>query len=134
MKSYRELRQIDSFEERFRYLRLYGVVGEDTFGFNRYVNQTFYRSSDWKSIRNQVIIRDNGCDLGIVDRPILHRVQIHHINPVTIEQLENEDPILFDMDNLICTSVLTHRAIHYGDESLLMEDYTPRRAGDTKLW
>ncbi len=134
IKSYNELVQLPTFKERFDYLRLYGKVGEDTFGFARYVNQSFYTSDKWRSVRNQVIIRDNGCDLGIQDRSILYRIQVHHINPVSLEQLENDDSALFDLNNLICTDPMTHRAIHYGDESLLMEDYTPRRPGDTKLW
>lgn len=134
IKSYNELIQLPTFKERFDYLRLYGKVGEDIFGFARYVNQSFYTSDKWRSVRNQVIIRDNGCDLGIQDRAILYRIQVHHINPVSLEQLENDDPSLFDLNNLICTDPMTHRAIHYGDESLLMEDYTPRRPGDTKLW
>ena len=134
IKSYNELVQLPTFKERFDYLRLYGKVGEDIFGFSRYVNQSFYTSDKWRSVRNQVIIRDNGCDLGIQDRVILYRIQVHHINPVSLEQLENDDLVLFDLNNLICTDPMTHRAIHYGDESLLMEDYTPRRPGDTKLW
>lgn len=134
IKTYHELIQLPTFKERFDYLKLYGKVGEDIFGFARYVNQSFYTSRKWRSIRNEVIIRDNGCDLGIRDRNILYRIQVHHINPVSIEQLENDDSALFDLNNLICTDPMTHRAIHYGDESLLMEDYTPRRPGDTKLW
>ena len=134
LRSYNEMLQYDSFEDRFNYLKLYGSVSETIFGFSRFVNQNFYRSSDWKSVRNKVIIRDHGCDLGCDDRIIGSRIQIHHINPVTMEQLENDDPILFDMNNLICTDTTTHRAIHYGDESLLIKDYEPRRPGDTKLW
>ena len=133
-KSYNELIRLESFEERYQYLRLHGVVGEDIFGFNRWINQSFYTSREWRSARSKVIIRDNGCDLGCEDRPIIYRIQIHHINPVTMEQLENEDPILYDLNNLICTDPMTHKAIHYGDESLLVKDYEPRRPGDTKLW
>ena len=133
-KSYHEMLSFDSFEDRYNYLRLYGVVGEDVFGFGRYVNQRFYTSSDWRSARTQVIIRDNGCNLACPDRPIHGRIHVHHINPVTMEMLENEDPILFDLNNLICTDDITHRAIHYGDVSLLQQDYIPRRPGDTKLW
>lgn len=133
-KSYREMIQYSTFQERYRYLRLFGHVGEDTFGFNRYINQSFYTSSDWRAIRTQVIIRDNGYDLGCEERPIFGPIHIHHINPVSLEQLENEDPILYDLDNLICTSDITHRAIHYGDETSLVQDYVPRRPGDTKLW
>ncbi len=133
-KSYNELMSLPTFVERYRYLRLPGSVGKDTFGFARYVNQSFYNSEQWRSVRSQVIIRDNGCDLACPDRLILSRIQIHHINPVSLEQLEENDPILFDMNNLICTDFQTHRAIHYGDESLLLEDYKPRTPGDTKLW
>jgi len=133
-KSYRELLSIDSFEKRYEYLKLHGVVGENVFGFNRYVNQYFYTSEPWRRARRTVIIRDDGCNLACKDRPIAGRIQVHHINPVTLEMLENEDPILFDPDNLICTDDVTHKAIHYGDASLLQQDYIPRRPGDTKLW
>ncbi len=134
IKTYNEMMQYTSFEERYKYLRLYGFIGEDTFGFNRYINQSFYSSQDWKSVRSKVIIRDNGCDLGCSERPIYGPIQIHHITPVTLEQLENEDPLLFDLNNLVCTSIITHRAIHYGDEDSLIKDYVPRTPGDTKLW
>ena len=133
-KSYHELLTFDSFEDRYNYLRLFGIVGEDVFGFNRYINQSFYTSSIWRSIRTQAIIRDDGCNLGCKDRPIAGRIHVHHINPVTLDMLENEDPMLYDLNNLICTDDLTHRAIHYGDASLLQQDYIPRRPGDTKLW
>ena len=133
-KSYHELLTFDSFEDRYNYLRLFGVVGEDVFGFNRYLNQAFYTNPRWRSIRTQVIIRDDGCNLGCKDRPIGGRIQVHHINPVSIEMLEDDDPLLYDLNNLICTDDITHRAIHYGDASLLQQDYIPRRPGDTKLW
>lgn len=133
-KTYRELITFDSFEDRYNYLRLFGIVGEDVFGFSRYINQHFYTSSTWRSVRTQVIIRDDGCNLGCKDRPIAGRIHVHHINPVTLDMLEDEDPMLYDLDNLICTDDLTHRAIHYGDVSLLQKDYIPRRPGDTKLW
>lgn len=133
-KSYHELLTFDSFEDRYNYLRLFGVVGEDVFGFNRYLNQAFYTNPRWRSIRTQVIIRDDGCNLGCKDRPIGGRIQVHHINPVSIEMLEDDDPLLYDLNNLICTDDITHRAIHYGDASLLQQDYVPRRPGDTKLW
>lgn len=134
IKTYHEMLNFDTFEDRYNYLRLFGVVGDDVFGFGRYINQRFYSSSDWRSIRTQVIIRDNGCNLGCQDRPIQGRIQVHHITPVTMEMLENEDPLLFDLNNLVCTDDITHRAIHYGDASLLQQDYIPRRPGDTKLW
>ena len=133
-KSYHELLTFDSFEDRYNYLRLFGVVGEDVFGFNRYLNQAFYTNPRWRSIRTQVIIRDDGCNLGCKDRPIGGRIQVHHINPVSIEMLEDDNPLLYDLNNLICTDDITHRAIHYGDASLLQQDYIPRRPGDTKLW
>lgn len=133
-KSYHELLTFDTFEDRYNYLRLFGVVGEDVFGFNRYLNQAFYMNPRWRSVRTQVIVRDDGCNLGCKDRPIGGRIQVHHINPVSIEMLEDDDPMLYDLNNLICTDDITHRAIHYGDASLLQQDYVPRRPGDTKLW
>lgn len=133
-RSYRELIRLDNFEERYNYLRLYGMVGQDVFGFDRYINQAFYSSKKWRSTRSEVIIRDNGCDLAIPDREIGGTIFIHHINPITLEMFENDDPLLFDLDNLICVSRETHQAIHYGDESLLIKDYSPRQPGDTKLW
>ena len=133
-RSYRELIRLDNFEERYNYLRLYGMVGQDVFGFDRYINQAFYSSKKWRSTRSEVIIRDNGCDLAIPDREIGGAIFIHHINPITLEMFENDDPLLFDLDNLVCVSRETHQAIHYGDESLLIKDYSPRQPGDTKLW
>ena len=133
-KSYHELLTFDTFEDRYNYLRLFGVVGEDVFGFNRYLNQAFYTNPRCRSVRTQVIVRDDGCNLGCKDRPIGGRIQVHHINPVSIEMLEDDDPMLYDLNNLICTDDITHRAIHYGDASLLQQDYVPRRPGDTKLW
>lgn len=134
IKSYNELIRIPTFLERFHYLKLTGNVGDTTFGFDRYLNQRFYRSVEWKRIRSQVIVRDEGCDLAIPDRQIGGTIFIHHINPITIEMFENDDPLLYDEDNLICVSRDTHSAIHFGDESLLIMDYTPRQPGDTKLW
>lgn len=134
IKSYNELIRIPTFLERFHYLKLTGNVGDATFGFDRYLNQRFYRSVEWKRIRSRVIVRDEGCDLAIPDRQIGGTIFIHHINPITIEMFENDDPLLYDEDNLICVSRDTHSAIHFGDESLLILDYTPRQPGDTKLW
>ena len=134
IKNYHGLLVYDSFMDRFNYLRLCGIVGEGTFGFNRYLNQNFYRSKRWRSTRSQVIIRDEGSDLGCLDRPISGRIHIHHITPVTLEMIEDDASILYDLNNLICTSEETHRAIHYGDESLLAQDYVPRTPGDTTLW
>ena len=133
-RTYNGMLMHNSFEDRYEYLKLHGHVGEDVFGFNRYLNQGFYSSKRWKSIRARLIIRDEGCDLACPDRPIYGRIHIHHIVPVTIEMLEYDDPILYDLNNLVCTSENTHRAIHYGDVNMLEKDYTPRRPGDTKLW
>lgn len=133
--SYSELITLPTFEERYRYLRKSGIVGEETFGSHRYLNQILYRSPEWHQIRNQVICRDNGCDLGMEGYEIRDRVYIHHINPITMDDILNRTPALFDMDNLICVSFNTHQAIHYGDESLLpIISFTERTPGDTKLW
>lgn len=132
-KSYSELLSIPTFKERFEYLRLSGNVGDATFGFDRYINQYFYTSAPWRSVRNRVIVRDNGCDLAMPER-YASRIHVHHINPVTLEMLDTNDPRLFDMDNLICVDSDTHRAIHYGGELPFEEDYVPRSPGDTKLW
>jgi hypothetical protein len=133
-KSYRELRSLQTFEERFEYLRLGGVVGESTFGFQRYLNQTFYHSTEWRHFRRDIIIRDNGCDLGIPDREISGRIIIHHINPITVEDIELSRPCIMDPNNAICVSHDTSNAIHYGDESLLIQLPRERRKGDTSLW
>ena len=133
--SYSELITLPTFEERYRYLRKSGIVGEETFGSHRYLNQALYRSPEWRRVRNDVIIRDNGCDLGMEGYEIRDRVYIHHINPITMDDILNRSPVIFDMDNLICVSFNTHQAIHYGDESLLpIISFTERMPGDTKLW
>lgn len=136
MKTYSELKDLPSFVDRFQYLKLHGIVGAETFGLDRYLNQVFYRSKEWKEIRRKVIIRDNGCDLGIPDREIAKgdALMIHHINPITLDDILRRDPKLFDLDNLICCSEKTHRAIHYGDENLVVMDVTERKAGDTCPW
>lgn len=134
IKTYSEMKRLATFEERLGYLLLSGRIGEATFGFQRFVNQSFYSSGRWREIRNQVIIRDDGCDMGLPDYPIYSRVYIHHINPVSLEQLENDDPILFDMENLVCVSYDTHAAIHYGAASYSPPTVINRSPGDTKLW
>ena len=134
IKSYSELIRIPTFFERYKYLKLDGIVGDTTFGFNRYLNQSFYTSTVWRQLRSKIIVRDEGCDLAIPDRPIGGTIFIHHINPITIEMFEDDDPLLYDENNLICVSRDTHSAIHYGDESLIIPDYIPRKPGDTKLW
>lgn len=134
-RSYKELSRLETFKEKYEYLRLNGRVGADTFGFDRYLNQALYSSVEWKRFRRQVIIRDNGCDLGDPDRPITgDRIIIHHINPLTVKDLEERNEALFDMNNVICTSYNTHQAIHYGDERLLPQDYVERKPGDTIPW
>lgn len=135
IKTYTELSKIKDFEERYEYLRLGSKVGESTFGFERCVNQTFYRSPEWKHVRNEVIRRDNGCDLGIEGRDIFGPIEIHHINPITIEDVENGSDLLLDPDNLICTSPRTHKAIHFGDKTLLSRNtITVRKPNDTCPW
>ena len=134
IRTYSELIQLPTLEERFDYLRLDGVVGKDTFGFDRYLNQQFYRSSEWKRIRNQVIVRDNGCDLGIDDYEIHGRILIHHMNPISIEDLQYMSDLLMNPEYLICVSHRTHNAIHYGDESLIVTDPIERSQNDTCPW
>lgn len=114
MKSYHELITIPTFQDRYEYLRLDGSVGEDTFGFDRYINQHLYRSPEWKSIRQKVIIRDSGCDLAMRGYELYGRLIVHHINPLTLDQIENRSPAVFDLDNLVLTCIDTHNAIHYG--------------------
>lgn len=133
-RTYSELIEIPTFIERYRYLRLGGKVGKDTFGFDRYLNQILYKNSRWLYARDKVIIRDNGCDLGIPDREIHSRIFVHHINPITKEDIINRDPKLFDMENLICTAKNTHDAIHYGDEGLLILEPIERSQNDTCPW
>jgi hypothetical protein len=133
-RSYSELRRLDTFEERFRYLALRGNVGQSTFGFDRWVNQEFYTSKEWRQARTGIIVRDNGCDLGLDGYEIHSGLYIHHINPITLEQITSGDPCIFDPDNLITVTHRTHNAIHYGDERLLPKPLVERRPGDTKLW
>ena len=134
-RTYDELITFPTFEERFKYLQLNGQCSVETFGGHRILNQMLYRSPQWKEIRQRVIIRDNGCDLGIPDRPINDKILIHHLNPITIEQVTNFDPAIFDLNNLICVSKNTHNAIHYSDGSTLVPStITERTPGDTRLW
>lgn len=133
-RSYRELIHLPTFEERFKYLSLEGVVAEPTFGSARYVNQRFYRSREWLIAKDEVIYRDNGCDLGIPGREIHRQLVVHHINPVTVRQILDWDDALIDPQNLITTSLRTHNAIHYGDEDQLLKPFVERRPGDTDLW
>lgn len=135
IKTYSELCRLKTFEERFQYLRLYGIVGEDTFGYQRYLNQLLYTSGQWRKTRDGIIIRDNGCDLGVKGHEIHGTIAVHHMNPITIEDIELERPEIFDPEFLICTSALTtHKAIHYSDESLLPKPLIERRPNDTCPW
>ena len=135
IRTYSELSKLKTFRERYEYLKLDGTVGEETFGFDRYINQMFYKSEEWKRIRNYVITRDNGCDLGIRDRKIVDSViLVHHMNPITKEDIINKNEILLDPEYLITTIKPTHDAIHYGDESLLAEDLVIRSKNDTCPW
>lgn len=134
IRTYSELIKIPTFEERYRYLRLYGVVGKDTFGFDRYLNQLFYTSELWRSVRDQVIIRDNGCDLGLEGYDIFDRIIVHHMNPITVEDLEEASDYLLNPEFLITTSLNTHNAIHYGDEKLLIKAPIERSMNDTCPW
>ena len=134
IKSYRELRLLRTFEERFEYLKLGGVVGNSTFGFDRYVNQELYHSNEWRHTRRVVVLRDNGCDLGIPNHDIHGRLLIHHIMPITLEDIESGSDRIFDLDNLITTTIDTHNAIHYGDASLLPRLPVVRKKNDTCLW
>lgn len=134
IRTYTELMKLQTFEERFRYLKLVARVGEETFGFDRYLNQQFYHSQEWKSIRNEIIIRDNACDLGITGREMNKGIIIHHMNPITKDDLIHQSDFLLNPDYLICVSKKTHSAIHYGDESLLFDGLVERSKDDTCPW
>jgi len=134
IRTYKELSRLKTFEERFEYLKLNGSVGTDTFGFDRYLNQSFYSSKEWKQIRQQVIVRDNGCDLGIEGREIEKGIVIHHLNPICVDDIVSASRFLLNPEFLICTSTKTHKAIHYGDFDLVDKDPIIRVPGDTKLW
>lgn len=134
IRRYSEMVLLPSFEERFEYLKLSGEVGADTFGFDRYLNQAFYNSPEWRRIRDKVIIRDNGCDLGIADRGIGRRIIIHHMNPITVEDIQLVTDALLNPEFLICVSHETHNAIHYGDAEQLPKDFIPRSPNDTCPW
>lgn len=134
IKTYEELVSLDTFEERFDYLKLNGRVGDETLGSLRYLCQKLYLSPEWKLFRNKVIIRDDSCDLACPDRPIFDEIFIHHLNPITKEDLLNRSPILFDLNNVICMSFRTHNALHYGNKNLLILDPIIRTKNDTCPW
>ena len=134
IRTYSELISLPTFEDRYEYLRLGGIVGKDTFGFDRYINQIFYQSKEWRKLRDDVIIRDGGCDLAIFDREIQGRIIIHHMNPITIDDILHRSEFLLDPEYLICTTDNTHKAIHYGDRSLLTTAPIERYKNDTCPW
>lgn len=134
IRTYSELITLPTFEERFKYLQLEGSVGKDTFGYDRYLNQLFYKTAEWKRLRRDLIIRDNGCDLGIEGREIYGRIIIHHLNPITKDDIVSRTEYLLNPDFLICTTHNTHNAIHYGDESLLITSPVERSKNDTCPW
>lgn len=134
IRTYSELMLFSSFEDRYQYLRLNGSVGEITFGFDRYINQKFYRSTEWKQIRNHVILRDNGCDLGVEGYEIHEKILIHHMNPIALSDIQNASDYLLNPNYLISVTLATHNAIHYGDETLLIRAPTERLPNDTCPW
>lgn len=134
IRTYSELSKLKTFEERFRYLALRGEVGNATFGFDRYINQMFYASAEWKRTRQEVILRDNGCDLGVEGYEIHDRLYVHHMNPMEPEDVFEGNLSILDPECLITTTHTTHNAIHYGDERQLPKKFVERKRGDTKLW
>lgn len=133
-KTYSELLLLSSFIDRYQYLKIGGKVGEATFGRDRYLNQILYTSNEWKCFRRDIIVRDNGCDLACEGYDIRGKILIHHINPITIDDVNKRSSKIFDPENVICVSLITHNAIHYGDESLLIQAPIERRKNDTCPW
>lgn len=134
IKTYSELIRLSTFDQRFNYLNLHGKIGDSNFGFDRWINQQFYRSLQWKSLRHQIIVRDNGCDLGIDGYEIHGRLHIHHMNPMVKDDIVDGRSEILDPEYLITVSLNTHNAIHFGNKSLLPKIVTERKRGDTKLW
>lgn len=135
IRTYSDLVQIPDFEGRFRYLQIHGKVGVDTFGFDRIFNQKFYRSKEWRHIRDKIIVRDLGCDLGVEGYDIFRQpIVIHHMNPISMKDIEESTEFLLNPEYLICTTDRTHKAIHYGDESLLSLSFAERSRNDTCPW
>lgn len=133
-KSYLECIRLPTFLDRYRYLQIGGFVGKETFGYDRYLNQILYRTAEWKRFRRDMILRDNGCDLGCEGYEIFGNILVHHINPITVEDVVNRNPCIFDPNNVICTSLNTHNAIHYGDETNLITEPVVRKPNDTCPW
>ncbi len=134
IKAYSELIAMPTFKERFMYLKLGGKVGKETFGYKRWLNQELYHSDEWASFRDRIIVRDDGCDLGVPGFEIHGSILIHHLNPITYEDILYGNPCVFDPENVICTRLSTHNAIHYGDESLLVLAPIERSRNDTCPW
>ena len=134
IRTYSELITLPTLEERYQYLKIGGTVGEETFGFDRYLNQSFYKTKEWLRIRDHVIVRDQGCDLAMIDREIRGKILVHHMNPITKEDIVRRSKYLLDPEYLICTVKNTHDAIHYGDESLLIKAPIERQKNDTCPW
>lgn len=133
-RSYNKLIKLKTFIERYEYLKIRGIVGEETFGFDRYLNQILYSSNKWKKTRDSIIIRDNACDLAMDNYSITSRILIHHINPITVKDVELDRDILYDHDNLVCTSMLTHNSIHFGDKLTTINLSIDRKPNDTCPW
>lgn len=133
-RSYRELRRLDTFEERFRYLSIGGIVGSSTFGFDRWINQRFYTSREWRRTRQAVIARDNGCDLGVEGYEIHTQILVHHMNPFRVQDFSTDIAVMLEPSFLVTTTLRTHNAIHFGNESHLPRPLADRKAGDTKMW
>lgn len=135
IRTYSQLMSLPTFEERFKYLQLNGIVGTDTFGFDRYFNQRFYKSKEWKEIRKSIAIRDNGCDMGLADYPINGKILVHHMNPISLKDIEECSEYLMNPEYLICVSFDTHNAIHYGNEQIIRKkDIVERKPNDTAPW
>ena len=134
IRTYSDLVKLGTFVERYQYLKLHGVVGGDTFGFDRYLNQVLYRSKEWRDLRHRIIVRDNGCDMALEGWDICGPVTVHHMNPLTVKDVDERNPDIFEPEFLVCVSHNTHNAIHYSDESLLPKEPIERRAGDTCPW
>lgn len=134
IKTYSELMKFDTYLDRLKYLKLDGYVGQETFGFERYLNQKFYRSSEWRNLRDEIFIRDNGCDLAIEDRPIHEKFYIHHMNPISVSDIRDFSEDIVNPEYLITVTKKTHDLIHYGSITDLKESYTIRKPNDTRLW
>lgn len=134
IRRYSELRRYESFDDRFEYLKLGGEVGQSTFGFDRHINQKFYQSAQWKNVRRRVILRDEGCDLGVPGYELNGAYVVHHMNPMSVDDIIHGEDWILDPEYLICVTEETHNAIHYGDRSLLRTEFIERTPGDTKLW